>query len=49
MRGIFLRTDIIVVGLLVYGLPGLAADAVVRALEGWALRWRHSIVPGEGV
>ena len=36
----FLRTDVIVVGLLVYALLGLASDAVVRALERRVLRWR---------
>ena len=36
----FLRTDVIVVGLLVYALLGLGADALVRALERRALRWR---------
>ncbi len=36
----FLRTDIIVVGLLVYALLGLLADAVVRMLERRALAWR---------
>lgn len=36
----FLRTDVIVVGLLVYALLGLGADALVRAAERRALRWR---------
>ena len=40
----FLRTDIVIFGLLVYGLLGLVTDAVVRWLERWALRWR----PGPG-
>jgi len=40
----FLRTDIIVVGLLVYALLGLATDALVRAAERRALRWRPSIL-----
>ncbi len=40
----FLRTDIIVVGLLVYALLGLGADAVVRAIEGRALRWRPTVL-----
>jgi ABC-type nitrate/sulfonate/bicarbonate transport systems, periplasmic components len=34
------RTDIIIVGLIVYALLGLAADAIVRALERWLLVWR---------
>jgi sulfonate transport system permease protein len=40
----FLRTDIIVVGLLVYALLGLAADALVRSLERRALAWRPSLI-----
>jgi len=40
----FLRTDIIIVGLAVYALLGLATDAIVRALEQRALRWRPSIL-----
>jgi sulfonate transport system permease protein len=36
----FLRTDIIVVGLLVYSLLGLLTDAFVRALERQVLGWR---------
>jgi sulfonate transport system permease protein len=40
----FMRTDVIVVCLVVYGLLGLAADAIVRALERVALAWRPSFV-----
>jgi len=40
----FLRTDIIVVGLLVYALLGLTADALVRFLERRALAWRPSLL-----
>jgi sulfonate transport system permease protein len=40
----FLRTDIIVVGLLVYAFLGLATDAIVRGAERRALRWRPSIL-----
>lgn len=40
----FLRTDIILVGLLVYALLGLGADAIVRGLERRALAWRPSLV-----
>jgi sulfonate transport system permease protein len=40
----FLRTDIIVVGLLVYALLGLLADLLVRAFERRALAWRPSNV-----
>ncbi|SDW44437.1 sulfonate transport system permease protein [Amycolatopsis xylanica] len=36
----FLRTDVIVVGLIVYAALGLLTDAVVRLLERRALRWR---------
>lgn len=42
----FLRTDIIVVGLLVYALLGLGADSAVRWLERRALRWRPTVVQG---
>ncbi len=42
----FLRTDIIVVGLLVYAMLGLAADALVRAVERHALRWRPNLLRG---
>jgi len=40
----FLRTDVIVVGLLVYALLGLATDAIVRLVERRALEWRPSIL-----
>lgn len=36
----FLRTDIILVGLMVYGLLGLLSDNLVRGLEAWLLVWR---------
>ena len=36
----FLRTDIILVGLLVYALLGLLSDLVVRVLERTLLAWR---------
>jgi sulfonate transport system permease protein len=36
----FLRTDIIVVGLIIYAGLGLITDALVRLLERRALRWR---------
>jgi sulfonate transport system permease protein len=42
----FLRTDVIVVGLLVYALLGLGADALVRAVERRALRWRPGLAQG---
>ncbi|MFK4874558.1 ABC transporter permease [Novosphingobium sp. ZW T3_23] len=40
----FMRTDIIVVCLMIYAVLGLAADALVRAIEARALVWRPSIV-----
>jgi len=40
----FMRTDVIVVCLMVYALLGLTADLVVRALEARALAWRPSFV-----
>jgi sulfonate transport system permease protein len=36
----FLRTDIVVVGLVAYAALGLITDAIVRALERRTLRWR---------
>ena len=42
----FLRTDVIVVGLLVYALLGLGTDALVRIVERRALAWRPSILRG---
>ena len=43
----FLRTDVIVVGLLVYALLGLITDALVRLLETRAMRGRASLIrPG---
>jgi len=41
----FLRTDIVVVGLLAYAVLGLLTDAIVRALEAHALRWRDGGSP----
>lgn len=40
----FLRTDIIVVCLMVYAVLGLGADWLVRAIERRALAWRPSLV-----
>ena len=42
----FLRTDVIVVGLLVYSALGLLTDALVRLLERRALVWRREFLPG---
>jgi len=36
----FQQTDVIVVGLAVYSLLGLATDALVRIVERKALTWR---------
>lgn len=40
----FMRTDIIVVCLMVYAILGLGADWLVRTIEARALNWRPSIV-----
>lgn len=40
----YMRTDIIVVCLLVYAVLGLLADALVRLVERRALSWRPSLV-----
>ncbi|HEX7875583.1 MAG TPA: ABC transporter permease [Sphingobium sp.] len=40
----FMRTDIIVVCLMVYAILGLTADWLVRTIEARALIWRPSIV-----
>jgi sulfonate transport system permease protein len=40
----FMRTDIIVVCLIVYAFLGLAADGLVRAIERRALAWRPDLV-----
>jgi sulfonate transport system permease protein len=40
----FMRTDIIIVGLLVYAILGLTTDALVRAIERRALAWRPAIL-----
>ncbi|MDO9713419.1 ABC transporter permease subunit [Paracraurococcus lichenis] len=40
----FLRTDIILVGLLVYALLGLGADQLVRLIERATLAWRPSVL-----
>lgn len=40
----FMRTDVIVVCLIVYSLLGLGTDLLVRALERHALAWRPSFI-----
>jgi sulfonate transport system permease protein len=42
----FIRTDVIVVGLVVYSLLGLLTDAAVRLIERRALAWRRAFQPG---
>lgn len=42
----FMRTDIIVVCLMVYAILGLGADWLVRLIEQRALVWRPSLVEG---
>ncbi|MEU6571299.1 ABC transporter permease [Streptomyces parvulus] len=37
------QTDVIIVGLVVYGLLGLASDALVRLVERRALSWRRTL------
>ena len=37
----FLRTDVVIVGLMVYPLVGMVMDAVVRGIEQWVPRWRR--------
>jgi sulfonate transport system permease protein len=37
----FGRTDVVVGGLVIYSLLGLATDALVRSIERKALAWRH--------
>jgi len=41
----FQRTDIMLVGLLVYGSLGFLSDTIVRLLERSALQWRRSFTP----
>jgi len=40
----FLRTDVILVGLLLYAVLGLLADTLVRGLERRMLVWRPVLV-----
>jgi hypothetical protein len=37
------QTDIIIVGLVVYGVLGLLSDAVVRQIQRRALSWRRTL------
>lgn len=38
----FLRTDVVVLSILLYALMGKAADLTARGLERWMLPWHHS-------
>jgi sulfonate transport system permease protein len=40
----FLRTDVVVVGLIVYAILGLLTDSLVRLLERRALSWRQNFL-----
>ena len=40
----FLRTDIVVLGLLVYAALGLITDGIVRLVERRALTWRGALL-----
>ena len=42
----FLRTDVILVGLVLYALLGLGADSLVRLLERRLLAWRPQLLRG---
>jgi sulfonate transport system permease protein len=39
----YAQTDVMLVGLVVYALLGLASDAVVRLVQARALRWRRTL------
>jgi sulfonate transport system permease protein len=38
----FMRTDVIVICLIIYSVLGLTIDAIVRGLEKTALSWRNT-------
>ena len=40
----FMRTDVIVVCLMIYSLLGLASDLLVRSIENYALAWRPTFI-----
>ncbi len=40
----FLRTDVIIVALIVYAILGLLADQIVRSIERAVLVWRPSFI-----
>ena len=37
------QTDVIVVGLLAYGVFGFVSDSIVRMIERRVLSWRHTL------
>ncbi|GHJ42329.1 ABC transporter permease [Streptomyces sp. TS71-3] len=39
----YAQTDVIIVGLVVYGVFGFLSDALVRAIEGKVLAWRRTL------
>lgn len=39
-----MRTDVIVICLLIYSVLGLVIDAIIRTLERYALAWRPTFV-----
>ncbi len=42
---IYGQTDVVLVGLVLYGVLGFSSDALVRALERRTLTWRQSLAP----
>ena len=44
----FLRTDVIVLAVLIYAAIGVAADTVARALERRLLAWHPNYAKGTG-
>lgn len=45
LAGTYGQTDIVIVGLVVYGLLGLLSDALVRLLQRRALSWQRTLAP----
>jgi sulfonate transport system permease protein len=41
----FLRTDVVLVGILLYALLGKLADVLAKGLERWWLRWHPGYQP----
>ena len=36
----FLRTDVVVIGIIIIGAIGFAIEMLMRALEGWLIPWK---------